>query len=198
MIFERAREIVQAFGLTRIGATDIDAAAGRHSSYGYRPLRSIPSSETRFPASAFDHERPDGGLCEVEAHPPIDITATGWRLFGGPRRSVLAPSGSGSPLSQKHRTMEESTPDGSRTQADLSKSDAFLSSEPSIVADGVDPSQAVQRRHQDPLLISTLNKDEPVVTRRELWSYYRRFPFCLSYSYHEVLISNSPRSVLQR
>jgi hypothetical protein len=101
------------------------------------------------------------------------------------------------------RIMEESIPDGNRTQADkptsgryVDKSNAFLSSEPSVVAD-VDPSQAVQRRRKDPLLISTFNKDEPVVTRRELWSYYRRYPF-YRIQMTKVLTSNSPRSILQR
>ena len=73
------------------------------------------------------------------------------------------------------------TDNGTRIRVDSRKTppesmDDLLnsSSEPSAET-VIKSNQVFQRRRQGPLLISTINKDEPIVTRRELWSYY-----CLS------------------
>lgn len=35
---------------------------------------------------------------------------------------------------------------------------------------------SVERRSGGPQFVSTINKDEPIVTRRELWAYYSKNP----------------------
>lgn len=44
-------------------------------------------------------------------------------------------------------------------------------------ASSIDHGGIVERRRKGPAFVSSVSKDEPVTTRRELWSYYRTYEF---------------------
>ena len=85
----------------------------------------------------------------------------------------------GSLLVPTQMSQGPATDNGTRVRIDSQTTppesmDNLLNSEPSAET-VIKSNQVFQRGRQGPLLISTINKDEPIVTRRELWSYY-----CLS------------------
>ena len=93
-------------------------------------------------------------------------------------------------------TSQVSNDSGQNAPEEIQKENYVLTSADSGSIDLVAVERAASGSGDRPSLLSSIKEDEPIVTRRELWSYYRQSSFFLLEL--RCLISKFFQSVLQR